>query len=59
MSNRCEHVYKEFGWKRIRDIRVQEKIIIQNLKVILDLKCEKCGKIKKENTRIKNKEDEK
>jgi len=39
MNNRCEHVYKEFGWKRIRDIRV--------------LKCEKCGKIKKENTRIK------
>jgi len=39
MSNRCDHVYKEFRWKRIRDIRV--------------LKCEKCGKIKKENTRIK------
>ena len=41
MSDRnCEYEYvKEFGWYRIKDIRV--------------LKCEKCGKVKRENTRIR------
>lgn len=35
----CNHEWKEHGWPRIKDVRI--------------LKCEVCGEIKKENTRIK------
>ncbi len=35
----CNHEWKEYGWPRIKDVRI--------------LKCEVCGEIKKENTRIK------
>lgn len=35
----CTHEWKEIGWPRKRDIRI--------------LKCDICGKIKEENTRIR------
>ena len=35
----CTHEWEEYGWPRIKDIRIY--------------KCKICGEIKKENTRIK------
>lgn len=37
--HKCTHEWEEYGWKRIRDVRI--------------LKCRICGNIKEENTRIK------